>query len=180
MYSECSWFVCWWITEHFYPAIVYGAGSYFARDASFSVTYATPNASDERFMLLTRVIAGEFTVGSSDMKDAPTKLDGQQYDSVVNNTDDPSIFVVFGDVAAYPHYVIKFKLWVRCLQFFPHDLQNLSTFKKISCCLILPLNLLEYWPQLCLLIKDGLEAPHFILKFSPIFASYNIVSLPFV
>ena len=42
------------------------------------------------------------------MKDTTFKADGQQYDSLVDNISNPSIFVVFPDAAAYPEYIIKF------------------------------------------------------------------------
>jgi len=44
------------------------------------------------------------------MKAAPYKNNSttEQYDSVVEDIQNPTIFVVFHDAAAYPEYIIKF------------------------------------------------------------------------
>lgn len=62
-------------------------------------------------MIYTRVITGEYTLGNKSLLTAPNKpgSDTEQFDSVVNNVDNPTIFVVFHDQAALPEYVIKFK-----------------------------------------------------------------------
>ena len=58
-----------------------------------------------------RVLVGEWTNGSAEMKSAPYKSHDStaQYDSVVDDVGNPTIFVIFRDSAAYPEYVIKFK-----------------------------------------------------------------------
>lgn len=89
---------------------MYGVGSYFARDSSYSYRYAQPNPSGDRYMMQTKVITGEWAQGSQGIKAAPYKSNQiHQYDSVVDNMQGPSIYVVFHDVAAYPEYIIKFR-----------------------------------------------------------------------
>lgn len=63
-------------------------------------------------MILARVVTGDYCKGKCGEKYAPYKEGSQyeQYDSVVNNTDRPSMYAVFHDASAYPEYVIKFKL----------------------------------------------------------------------
>ena len=62
-------------------------------------------------MYLARVLTGEFTWGTSTMILAPPKDPKHPtvlFDSVVDNTANPSIFVVFYDGDAYPEYLITY------------------------------------------------------------------------
>lgn len=61
-------------------------------------------------MFQVRVVVGDYALGKEDMKDAPFKDDGVQYDSVVDDMENLQMFVVFKDVAACPEYLIKFKM----------------------------------------------------------------------
>ena len=93
-------------------AIVYGCGTYFAKQASYSAnnTYSPPDANGVKCVFQARAITGVWCLGDSSMKQPPLK-DHQkqdQYDSVVDNENNPTIFVVFNDTAAYPEYVVKF------------------------------------------------------------------------
>ena len=93
------------------PGTVHGQGTYFARDASFSVNYAPADDQGMKHIYLVRVLTGEFTRGSSDMLVAPPKDPNDPtvpFDSVVDNTSSPSIFVVFYDADAYPEYLITY------------------------------------------------------------------------
>ncbi len=96
-------------------ATAYGSGTYFARDASYSAspTYSKPDQNGYKYMYFVRVLAGEYTVGKSSMvvpppKD-PTKDQHVLFDSLVNNTSSPTIFVVVPDAQSYPEYLITFK-----------------------------------------------------------------------
>ena len=63
-------------------------------------------------MYLVRVLVGEYTKGISSMIVAPPKDPNDAtvlYDSVVDNTSNPAIFVVFYDADAYPEYLITYK-----------------------------------------------------------------------
>uniref|UniRef100_A0A8B9VGI3 Poly(ADP-ribose) polymerase family member 12 n=2 Tax=Anas TaxID=8835 RepID=A0A8B9VGI3_9AVES len=86
---------------------VYGKGSYFARDASYSDNYCREDSSPKT-MFLARVLVGEFTLGNSSYVIPPLK-DGQNfYDSCVNNFSNPSIFVIFEKQQIYPEYLIEY------------------------------------------------------------------------
>ncbi|XP_023202322.1 uncharacterized protein LOC111611013 isoform X2 [Xiphophorus maculatus] len=95
-------------------ATLYGEGTYFAVDASYSTnpTYSKPAADGSQLMFVARVLTGVYTLGQSGMK-VPPPLDDQEphirYDSVVDKMDRPNMFVVFHDDQAYPDYLITFK-----------------------------------------------------------------------
>ena len=83
----------------------YGKGSYFARDASYSLRY-----SDCNKMFVARVIIGEFVKGLPSYTRPPlrdaAKFDN--YESCVNNEINPSIFVIFDNIQAYPEYLVEY------------------------------------------------------------------------
>ena len=62
-------------------------------------------------MYMCKVLTGDYTLGDEDMVEPPTKdkATKKKYDSVVDNVNDPHIFVVFYDAWAYPEYLIKYK-----------------------------------------------------------------------
>ncbi|NXI57983.1 PAR12 polymerase, partial [Chloroceryle aenea] len=86
---------------------VYGKGSYFARDASYSDNYCKED-SNTKTMFLARVLVGEFTLGSSSYVRPPLKDNQNFYDSCVNNFSNPSIFVIFEKQQIYPEYLIDY------------------------------------------------------------------------
>lgn len=96
-----------------FSAACYGNGSYFAVKASYSAndTYSKPNQNGEKFMYLCRVLTGDFTLGQQNMIAPPSKGNNSilLYDSVVDNVSNPSMFVIFHDIQAYPEYLITFK-----------------------------------------------------------------------
>ena len=61
-------------------------------------------------MFLAEVITGEFCQGNSSYNVPPVNPDlgTERYDSVVNNTGSPSMFVVFKDASVYPSYILTF------------------------------------------------------------------------
>eukprot|EP01083_Nonionella_stella_P234106 824267_1 len=95
----------------------YGSGTYFARDASYPVGRGfcgkDKSKTNARFILLCRVIVGEYTMGNKNIKTIPKKKDGKEYESLVNSTSDPTIFVSWRDYHAIPYYLIRFRL--KCL-----------------------------------------------------------------
>ena len=95
----------------FLAATVYGKGCYFAVNSRYSVDYVD-RTSPTKYIILARVVTGDFCKGSSDMKAPPEKLSstvgGQRYDSTVNDENAPTIFVVFKDSGVYPSYLITF------------------------------------------------------------------------
>ncbi|XP_078603220.1 protein mono-ADP-ribosyltransferase PARP14-like [Branchiostoma floridae x Branchiostoma japonicum] len=95
-------------------ATVYGKGMYFARNASYSAQakYSPPDSQGNKYVYQARVIVGEYTTGKRNIVEPPPKNPSNaavRYDSVVDNVDDPRIFVVFRDNEAYPEYLIVFK-----------------------------------------------------------------------
>ncbi|ELT89969.1 hypothetical protein CAPTEDRAFT_134960, partial [Capitella teleta] len=92
----------------------YGAGSYFAVNASYSMSssYSPPGPSRLRYIFQARVVTGLSTQGYSGLRDPPAKHPSRShilFDSVCDNPDNPSIFVVFSDSAAYPEYIVVFQ-----------------------------------------------------------------------
>ena len=64
-------------------------------------------------MYVVKVLVGEFTEGAEGMKAPPSKNDPKNpsllFDSVVDDTSDPKIFVIFQDSQCYPQYLITFE-----------------------------------------------------------------------
>ncbi|XP_007563681.1 poly [ADP-ribose] polymerase 14-like [Poecilia formosa] len=92
-------------------ATAFGQGTYFAVNASYSVSYSNPAADGTQTMFVARVLTGVFTLGRSDMRMPPPRNSQQphdRYDSLVDNMNNPSMFVVFHDNQAYPDYLITF------------------------------------------------------------------------
>lgn len=93
---------------------MYGRGVYFARDASYSArdTYSPRDLNGSKYMYLVRVLVGEYGTGSSSMIVPPPKNPSNDpnvlFDSVVDNTSNPQVFVVFHDANAYPEYLVVF------------------------------------------------------------------------
>ncbi|XP_034396584.1 protein mono-ADP-ribosyltransferase PARP14-like [Cyclopterus lumpus] len=89
-----------------------GNGSYFAVDPAYSAKgYAPADAAGHKRMYLSRVLVGDFTKGRQGLITPPCKPSGNPsdlYDSVVDQTANPTMFVVFKDVQAYPEYLITF------------------------------------------------------------------------
>ena len=94
-------------------AIYYGKGVYFARDASYSHDYSTPDANSQRHMYYAQVLTGEYTVGDSSMKAPPAKnpqVDANVlFDSTVDSVSNPAVFVVYQDTQCYPSYLISYQ-----------------------------------------------------------------------
>ena len=89
---------------------LYGNGTYFARDASYSDSYASRASGGQKQLIVADVLVGRSTRGISGMAQYPL-LPGEKhkrFTSLVNNTNDPSIFVVQNSSHAYPAYVITY------------------------------------------------------------------------
>jgi len=110
LFNECPIVSC----TVFYPTgVSYGEGVYFATEASYSLAFAKPtNSKGECFMFFAKVLVGKYTRGQEGIK-TPPPIDPNRrevlYDSVVDSTDDPTVFVVFHDDQCYPEYLITFK-----------------------------------------------------------------------
>ena len=89
---------------------IHGDGTYFARDAAYSDTYARTLPTGQKQLLLVDVIVGRWTAGRQGMRVCPT-VPGEQYirfNSLVNNAADPTIFVVQHSSQAYPTHLITY------------------------------------------------------------------------
>ena len=88
-----------------------GRGVYFAKDATYSVRYAE-SPGGNRYMHLARVLVGQYCTGHFDLIVPPPKDPSRPevlYDAVVDQWENPNIFVVFFDNQCYPEYLITFQ-----------------------------------------------------------------------
>ncbi|XP_028405449.1 uncharacterized protein LOC114528070 [Dendronephthya gigantea] len=98
---------------------IYGQGVYFAKESSYSSGFCkdddevSANLSKKDLkMYVVKVLVGEFTRGHQKMKAPPLRNDpnnpGLQYESLVDNEENPTIFTIFQDNQCYPEYLITF------------------------------------------------------------------------
>ncbi|XP_027758457.1 protein mono-ADP-ribosyltransferase PARP14-like, partial [Empidonax traillii] len=95
-------------------AAAFGNGTYFAINASYSAQdrYSVPDSNGKKHMYLARVLTGQYCAGAAGLITPPPKNPADPtdlYDSVVDNVSNPTIFVIFNDIQAYPEYLITFK-----------------------------------------------------------------------
>ncbi|XP_053925815.1 protein mono-ADP-ribosyltransferase PARP14 isoform X2 [Cuculus canorus] len=91
----------------------YGNGTYFAVNASYSAsnTYSKPDADGKKYMYLARVLVGEYSQGIKGSITPAAKNAGNSidlFDSSTDNVNQPSMFIIFNDIQAYPEYLITF------------------------------------------------------------------------
>ncbi|XP_070534777.1 uncharacterized protein [Ptychodera flava] len=89
---------------------LFGEGSYFARDASYSDRYSRSDSAGWQYMFLAHVLVGKYALGKGSYKRPPevTPESGDLYDSCVNRLNDPTIFVIFDRDQLYPRYLITY------------------------------------------------------------------------
>ena len=85
---------------------------YFALDASYSArsTYSPPDANGYRYMYLTRVLIGEYTVGRQGILTPPARNPSDPtdtYDSVVDQIPNRESLLCF--TTGKPEYLITFQ-----------------------------------------------------------------------
>ena len=89
-------------------APVYGQGSYFALNASYSDA-AKEDGDSSQFMFLAKVLVGSSTRGHSSYQRSPQKVPSNPasdlYDSCVDDISNPT---VFDTDQCYPEYIIKY------------------------------------------------------------------------
>lgn len=83
---------------------VFGKGSYFARDASYSKDYAPPSDRNEVSYLLWCSVL----VGATKQYGLNQEIDTTHHDNSVNRTSDASIYVTPYRYGAVPRYLIAF------------------------------------------------------------------------
>ncbi|KAJ8374221.1 hypothetical protein SKAU_G00048010 [Synaphobranchus kaupii] len=87
---------------------LYGKGSYFARDASYSDRFSK-SSGRTKTMFVVQVLVGEFTKGERSYLRPPAKGHNQGfYDSCVDSVKNPAIFVVFEKHQIYPEYIVEY------------------------------------------------------------------------
>ncbi|KAM4565127.1 protein mono-ADP-ribosyltransferase PARP14-like [Fundulus diaphanus] len=89
----------------------FGEGVYYAVNAKYSADrYSPADPSGMKRLYVARVLTGRYTVGDSSMKAPPPQGSDHTdcFDSLVNNQQQPTIFVIFHDDQAYPEYLITF------------------------------------------------------------------------
>ncbi|XP_016161633.1 PREDICTED: poly [ADP-ribose] polymerase 12-like isoform X2 [Ficedula albicollis] len=95
---------------------LYGKGSYFARDASYSHEYCSPH-NGLYTMFVAQVLVGDFVQGNRDYCRPPARAGNSNrlYDSCVDNPTDPSIFVIFEKQQIYPAYILEYSVESSCV-----------------------------------------------------------------
>lgn len=85
---------------------VYGRGAYFANHASTANSYAS---GSPKVILMTMVLVGDACIGNKSM-DFPPKnpVTGMYFDTTVNHSVKPTIFVKYNDDEYYPSYAIYY------------------------------------------------------------------------
>ena len=114
-------------------ATMYGQGSYFALNSSYSDAYAKEDAHSFRFMFIAKVLVGSYTKGDSSYRRPPLKDPSNPasdlYDSCVDKPSNPTIFVVFDTDQFYPEYIIKYSqesAWYSIAQQAAHGINQQS------------------------------------------------------
>ncbi|NXF19193.1 PAR12 polymerase, partial [Rhodinocichla rosea] len=95
---------------------MYGKGSYFARDASYSHEYCS-SLGGRYCMFVAQVLAGDFVRGNPEYCRPPPRDNNSNrlYDSCVDDPTDPSIFVIFEKQQIYPAYILEYSLETSCV-----------------------------------------------------------------
>ncbi|XP_028602880.2 protein mono-ADP-ribosyltransferase PARP12-like isoform X1 [Podarcis muralis] len=95
---------------------LYGKGSYFARDASYSHAYCQSD-THIRSMFVAKVLVGDYVQGNPAYLRPPSRSNQSNnfYDSCVDNVLDPSIFVIFEKYQIYPAYIFEYQPVSHCV-----------------------------------------------------------------
>ncbi|KAJ8602236.1 hypothetical protein CTAYLR_003605 [Chrysophaeum taylorii] len=94
-------------------AVRLGKGVYFARDSGYSCMpkYSTPDEEGTQHVFVCRIVVGHACVGRNgalapDIRNPDTL---ELYDTTVDSTSNPRIFVTYNDHQCYPCYLVKFR-----------------------------------------------------------------------
>ena len=87
---------------------------YFAKEAWYSARkiYAALDDKGLQYVYVARVLVGKFTKGKEGLIVPPTVDENNQtvvYDSVADDVQKPTMFIIFYDYQSYPEYLITFK-----------------------------------------------------------------------
>lgn len=93
------------------PAANFGNGMNFAVNASYSAHYIhyKPDVDGKKYMHMAQVLVGECSQETRRSitpaaKSASNSMD--LFDSSTDNVNNPSMFIIFNDIQAYPEYLI--------------------------------------------------------------------------
>ena len=87
----------------------FGPGYYFTSNASSCIQWCREHYPHSRLSLIVcQVLLGTYTQGSPGLREFPRRANGRFYDSLVDNKDDPCVFVVENVDQCYPAFVIDF------------------------------------------------------------------------
>ncbi|KAK6176192.1 hypothetical protein SNE40_014521 [Patella caerulea] len=89
---------------------LYGKGCYFGKTSHISSNYCDKSGK----MFVARVLLGDYTKGHTSftrppLKD-PSNPSSDLYDSCVNDTSNPNIFILFNNNQVYPEYLVTFRV----------------------------------------------------------------------
>ncbi|XP_064643343.1 protein mono-ADP-ribosyltransferase PARP12-like [Lineus longissimus] len=82
----------------------YGRGTYFGAEASMSAGY-----TNSKSMFVCKVLVGDYCRGNPSFVRPPQKDAQNFYDSCVNNTANPGMYIIFKPEQAYPEYIIQYQ-----------------------------------------------------------------------
>lgn len=86
----------------------FGKGTYFSNSPAIASTYCTRDPNGHFFLVMAEVIIGYVTVGSKSLNRPPTNAaTGHYYDTTVDNSAAPTIFVKYDKEEYYPEYIIE-------------------------------------------------------------------------
>ena len=103
-------------------ATVYGKGIYFTNRLEYACKFTTDNPR-KKFILIAKVHVGDVVRGDPSLIRLPTMDSGKQYDTAVNDTNNPHIFVKFKN----QHYTI-----VGCLEITLGEHSTLRVSRAVS------------------------------------------------
>ncbi|XP_045582234.1 protein mono-ADP-ribosyltransferase PARP11 isoform X2 [Procambarus clarkii] len=87
---------------------LYGRGTYFSNSAAFSMKYSQSNIFGHKVLLLAEVIVGKVTKGNASMTRPPINpATNELYDTTVDSTSSPKIFVKYDKQEYYPLYILE-------------------------------------------------------------------------
>lgn len=92
---------------------LYGKGTYFAVESSYSDSYAEKDDDGHKFMFMVDVLTGRYCKGDESYK-RPPPIDTSNpysplYDSCVDDINNPSIYCIFHDSQFCINYLIEYK-----------------------------------------------------------------------
>jgi hypothetical protein len=85
----------------------FGPGYYFTSNASLCIQWCREHLAESPVSLIVcQVLLGISTQGTRGSKEFPRRHDGKFYESLVDNKDDPSVFVIENVHQCYPAFVL--------------------------------------------------------------------------